>query len=241
MHPRITLTLTAIGSVTALLVAAGCSPANADAASDRRDRTVTGTATGTATGVPDTATISLGADSRGTSATEALASNAKRVEGVIAAMRFVGVPERDIQTTNIAVFPTFDTRGRITGYTVSTRMTAKTHDVPGAGKVIDAAAKLGGDDLRVDSINLSIEDTGPVVRAARKRAVSSAHDQAAQLAAAAHVRLGPVRTIVEQHDQTPTGIPLAFAADSATHTPAIPVSAGTQDLQIRVKVVYEIG
>ena len=177
-------------------------------------------------------------NSRGASATEALANNAKRVEGVIAAMRFVGVAEKDIQTTNIAVYPTFDNRGRITGYTVSTRMTAKTHDVPGAGKVIDAAAKLGGDDLRVDSINLSIEDTGPVVRAARRRAVATAHSQAAQLASAAHVKLGAVRTIAERHDQPSSPMPLAFAADK--QSAAIPVSAGTQDLQIQVKVVYEI-
>ena len=207
---------------------------------EHRDRTITGMATGTATGVPDTATIGLGADSRGASATEALANNAKRVEGVIAAMRFVGVPEKDIQTTNIAVYPTLDDRGRITGYTVSTRMTAKTHDVSGAGKVIDAAAKLGGDDLRVDSINLSIEDTGPVVRAARRRAVATAHatGRAARVRSPGAARRGP-------HDRGTTrpdadGDAARLAADGALRSTAIPVSAGTQDLQIQVKVVYEI-
>ena len=240
MQTRITHFLTATGGVVARLLAAGCAPSTAAATSGHHDRTITGVATGTASGVPDTAAIGLGVDSRGASATEALANNAKRAEGVIAAMRFVGVPENDIQTTNIAVYPTFDNKGRITGYTVSTRMTAKTHDVPGAGKVIDAAAKLGGDDLRVDSINLSIEDTGPVVRAARRRAVSTAHAQAAQLASAAHVKLGAVRTIEERHDPLPSGMPLAFAADIAKSASAIPVSAGTQDLQIQVKVTYEI-
>ena len=238
-HPSSTL-ITTLGAAVVLLAVTGGTNANAGAATDHMVRTITGTATGTATGVPDTATIGLGADSRGASATEALTNNTKRVEGVIAAMRFVGVAEKDIQTTNISVYPTFDNRGRITGYTVSTRMSAKTHDVPGAGKVIDAAAKLAGDDLRVDSINLSVEDTGPVVRAARTRAVVAAHDQAAQLAKAAHVGLGAVRTIVEQQDQ-PNGLLQAgtasFKADQAA---AIPVSAGTQDLQIHVKVVYEI-
>jgi len=152
----------------------------------------------------------------------------------------VGVQEKDIQTTNISVFPTFDDRGHITGYTVSTRMTAKTHDVPNAGKVIDAAATLGGNDLRVDSINLTIEDTGPVVRAARKRAVENAHDQATQLAGAAHVKLGSVRTIVEEQNPVAQYPMQASTFDAASAKAGIPVSAGTQDLQIHVKVVYEI-
>ena len=229
--------------VIALLLGSMIMPAGgtAVAAVDRSVRTITGTSTGTATGVPDTATISLGADSRAANATAALEANAQRVDGITKAMLFVGVKETDIQTSNISLFPAFDTRGRITGYTVSTRVTAKTHDVPGAGKVIDAAAKLAGDDLRVDNIALSIEDTGPVVRTARTKAVTAAHDQAAQLARAAGVRLGRVRSIVEERDTNSPIRQFAAAADLTSAKAAIPVSPGTQDLQIQVKVVYEIG
>lgn len=231
--------LTTAGAALLIVGAAGCTGATAGASADPAVRTITASATGTATGVPDTATISLGADSRGATATEALATNAQRVAGVIDAMRFVGVKTRDIQTSGINLYPTFDTHGRITGYTVSTRMTAKTHDVPNAGKVIDAAAKLAGDDLRVDNISLTIEDTGPVVREARKQAVEAAHDQAAQLARDATVKLGRPRTIVEQRDfNGAVGQPSNL--QRAAFDSAIPVSAGTQDLQIHVKVVYEI-
>lgn len=230
-----------LGAASVAALVSGGADTVATAATDHTVRTITGTATGTATGVPDTATISLGADSRASSATEALAKNADRVDGVTRAMLFVGVKHEDIQTSNVSVFPTFDDHGRITGYSVSTRMTAKTHDVPNAGKVIDAAAKLGGDDLRVDAINLSIEDTGPVVRAARRRAVEAAHDQASQLAHAAKVGLGRVRTIVEQ--PRPAAFPIArlSAGDISEQKSAIPISAGTQDLTIDVKVVYDVG
>ena len=233
--------VTAAVGLGALLLGSAVAPSGgtASAAVDGSVRTITGTSTGTATGVPDTATISLGADSKAASATAALDANAQRVDGITKAMLFVGVKETDIQTSNISLFPTFDTRGRITGYTVSTRVTAKTHDVPGAGKVIDAAAKLAGDDLRVDNIALSIEDTGPVVRTARTKAVTAAHDQAAQLARAAGVRLGRVRSIVEERDTNPS-IARFAAADATSASAAVPVSPGTQDLQIRVKVVYEI-
>ncbi len=231
-----------VAGFIALLVGSILTPSGgtASAAVDRTVRTITGTSTGTATGVPDTATISLGADSRADTATAALEANAQRIAGITKAMLFVGVKETDIQTSNISLFPAFDTRGRITGYTVSTRVTAKTHEVPGAGKVIDAAAKLAGDDLRVDNIALSIEDTGPVVRAARTKAVTAAHDQAAQLARAAGVRLGRVRSIVEERDANPP-ISRYVSLDVAAPKSAIPVSPGTQDLQIQVKVIYEIG
>ena len=148
-------------------------------------------------------------------------------------------PEKDIQTTNITVYPTFDNRGRITGYTVSTRMTAKTHDVPGAGKVIDAAAKLGGDDLRVDSIQLSIEDTGPVVHAARP--ARSRHGPRTGRATRVRRPRGARRGPHDRGTARPTLVADAarLAADKQ-NAAAIPVSAGTQDLQIQVKVVYEI-
>ncbi len=234
-----TIAAVVIASSALLVTATGSPPPAAGAASDRSVRTITGTSTGTASGVPDTATISLGADSRATTATAALEANARRVDGVTKAMLFVGVKEADIQTSNISLYPTFDTRGRITGYTVSTRMTAKTHDVPNAGKVIDAAAQLAGDDLRVDTIALSIEDTGPVVRAARTKAVTAARDQAKQLARAADVSLGRVRSIVEERSGEPP-VFQNFAAADASLRSAIPVSPGTQDLQIQVTVVYEI-
>ncbi len=238
MHPRPSHLAILLGTVA--LTAGGCTAASAGAASTPPARTITGTATGAATGVPDTAIIALGAESRGSTATEALQANAKRVKGVIDAMTFVGVKPADIQTSNVSLFPTFDAKGRITGYSVSTRMTAKSHDVPNAGKVIDAAAQLAGDDLRVDSIALTIEDTGPVVRAARRKAVRAAHDQAAQLARAASVKLGDVRTIVEERGGTPPVHQLARNANLAARD-AIPISAGTQDLEITVKVVYDIG
>ncbi len=226
----------ALGSLAC--IAGGCTTTSANAASGESNRTISGTATGAATGVPDTATIGLGAETRATTATEALTANAKRVQGVIDAMQLVGVKKSEIQTSNVSLYPTFDTKGRINGYTVSTRMTAKTHDIPNAGRIIDAAAQLAGDDLRVDSVALSIEDTGSVVQAARRRAVRAAHDQARQLARAAGVQLGSVRSIVEPRRSTVTARP--FAADAFSAREAIPISAGTQDLEITVKVVYGI-
>ena len=234
-HRLVTLTVALAAGAFALLLGA---PRPADA-SKRAPHTVTTEATGTAGGVPDTATIVLGVDTHATTADEALTTNATKTKGVIDGMLFVGVEEADIATSGISLFPTFDDKGHITGYTVSTRMTAKTHDVPGAGKVIDAAAKLAGDDVRVESVSLTIEDTGAVLRRARTEAVRTAHAQADQLAGAAGAHLAGVRSIVEHRRQSTPRYGAAFALRSDAAA-AIPVAPGTQDLEIQVKVVYAL-
>ncbi len=234
-HRLVTLAVALAAGAVALLLGA---PWPAGAARSA-PHTVTTEATGTASGVPDTATIVLGVDTHATTAAEALATNATKTKGVIDAMMFVGVKEDDIATSGISLSPTFDGKGHITGYAVSTRMTAKTHDVPGAGKVIDAAAKLAGDDVRVESVSLTIEDTGAVLRRARTEAVRTAHEQADQLAQAAGARLAGVRSIVEHRRQTAPeyGAAIALHSDAVT---SIPVAPGTQDLEIQVKVVYAL-
>jgi uncharacterized protein YggE len=158
---------------------------------------------------------------------------------VIDGTRFVGVAPRDIRTSDVSLFPTFDTAGRIDGFSVSSQLTVTSHDVPRAGKVIDAATQLAGDDIRVNDVSLSIGDTGDLVRRARLRAVRSARTQAGQLARAAGARLGPVHRIVETRSMPTGGLSAPsetrFAADSA-----LPIEPGRQELEIRVKVVYEL-
>ena len=226
----------------AVVTTTGSTAATAAGKGSGGSQTITVTAIGKAAGAPDTATISLGVESRGTTAAEAMAQNAERTQSVINGMQFVGVAKRDIQTSGISLYPTFDKNGRIDGYTVSTRMTAKTHDIAKAGVVIDAAAKLAGDDIRIENISLSIEDTGPVVRTARSRAVHAARDHAGQLARAAKVKVGSVHSIVELSNNAQYyPIRNLAALDESAARSEIPVEAGTQELEIRVKVVYTIG
>jgi uncharacterized protein YggE len=228
--------------LAALVTAATLAPSGqaAETPGAAARRTVTTTATGTASGVPDTATIVLGVDTGGPTAEAALAANAAKTQGVIDGTKFVGVKERDIGTSRLTLFPTFDRQGRINGYSVSSRLTVRTHDVPNAGKVIDAAAQLAGDNVRVDGITLSIEDTGPVVRQARTEAVTTARTQARQLAAAAETRLGPVRTIVETRNEVFAEDFGAALRQGSAAADVAPIEPGTQELSIHVKVVYDL-
>jgi uncharacterized protein YggE len=228
------------GLIVVAALAAGCttqgaSAADADAA--RKPRTITGTATGKVEGTPDTLTVTLGVQTGGPSATEALARNAERATNVINALKAAGVVAADLQTSQLSLFPTFDNRGRPTGFSASNMVTAKVHDVPNAGRIVDAAAAQAGNDIRVNGISLSIEDSSRLVAAARAEAVTRARAQARQLARAAGVRLGPLQRVTER--RTAPAYPRYEAALDAVSL-ASPIEPGSQSLSVDVTVVYTI-
>lgn len=229
-----------IGVVAAALLLCGCAAQGASAAStDEVRRTITGTATGKVEGTPDTLTVTLGVESRAPSAQAALAQNSDRSTKVIAALKASGVAPKDLQTTQLSLNPTFNRQGRIDGYSVSNVVTAKVHDVANAGAVVDAAAAQAGDDIRVQGVVLSIEDTGKLVAAARADAVTRARTQARQLARAADVRLGEVEKIIERRAEAPgMESQRSFAFDAATAK--VPIEAGSQELTVDVTVVFGI-
>jgi uncharacterized protein YggE len=230
-----------VGLVTAGMLVAGCTTPGASAADEGRDaqpRTITGTATGEVQGTPDTLTVTLGVESRSPSAQEALARNSERATKVIEALKAAGVQPADLQTSQLSLYPTFDNRGRPTGYSVSNMVTATTHDVPNAGAIVDAAAAQAGDDIRVQGVALSIEDTSDLVARARADAVRRARAQARQLARAADVKLGPLQRISERRPSTGM-YPTLQAADSAALRVA-PIEPGSQELTVDVTVVYTI-
>lgn len=229
-----------IGVVASTLALGGCAAQGASAAStDATGRTITGTATGKVEGVPDTLTVTLGVESRAPSAQAALAQNADRSAKVIAALKTSGVAPKDLQTTQLSLQPTFNRQGRIDGYSVSNLVTAKVRDVANGGAVVDAAAAQAGDDIRVQGVTLSIEDTGKLVAAARSDAVTRARAQARQLARAADVRLGAVQKITERRDRS-SGMELARVGAFDAAATALPIEAGSQELTVDVTVVFAI-
>ena len=230
-----------IGLVVTACLLAGCATQGAAAANtDTRPRTITGTATGKVEGVPDTLTITLGVDSHAGSAQEALAQNADRANKMIMALVASGLAEKDLQTTQLSLNPTYDKYSRINGYSVSSVVTAKVHDVRNGGKFVDAAVAQAGNDIRVQGITLSIEDTGKLVAAARADAVKRARAQAVQLARGADVRLGEVEKITERRPDS-FGMFNVRSLSVNDAAASVPIEPGTQELSVDVTVVFAIG
>jgi len=191
-------------------------------------------------GKPDLMTVTMGVQTTAASAQTALADNNARAAALISAFEAHGVKEEDLTTVDLEVSPTFDKNFHVTGYSASNTVNAKLRDLAKAGSVIDSAAVAAGPDVRLNGVTFSIEDTSALVAKARADAVKDALAQGRQLASAASVKLGAIRTI----DDTGTALPqpeyFQNAASGAGTPPNVPVEAGQQQLSVDVTVVFDI-
>jgi uncharacterized protein YggE len=191
-------------------------------------------------GTPDVMSISLGVQTSGPTAQAALADNATRSQNLVALLKRNGVADKDLQTTDLSVYPNFDSRGqKITGYTVSNTVTAKLRKIASAGPLIDAASFVVGDAIRLNGITFSIDDTSALVAQARADAVKQALAQGKQLATAAGVGLGKIESIDETPGQDTTTVTPNAPLD-AKAAQSIAIEQGSQDVTLDVKVVFAI-
>ena len=91
---------------------------------------------------------------------------------------------------------TAPTASTITGYQAGNTVSATIRDVTKAGTIIDAAAGVVGDQITLQGVSFTIDDTGSLRQAARDDAVAHAKSQADQLAAATGLKVGKVVSIV---------------------------------------------
>jgi len=237
----------AVFAAITLVGATGVAGAQTEDDPPSRDdpRVITVNGTGLVSWTPDVLELYLGVDTRGDTAGEALAQNSRLTVGVLQVLRDAGVPEKDIQTTNLSISPVYDDDGEVViAYSVSNRVVAKLRDLNTAGDIIDEATKAAGDDIIVQGLYFSIDDNSKVVEQARTEAVKRAKAQAEQLAAAAGVELGALRSIDERY--TPIG-PALDAREDAPSTAesgdaaSVPIQPGSEELSVDVTLVYEIG
>lgn len=252
LRGRSTLTLAAAAAV---LLLAGCGQGGGNVAGAASASGVTTDDDGTpriaargvgqVKGTPDTLRVTLGVETRSASAQEALATNNDKANALVNTLKEKGVEAKDIQTSQLSIQPTYDDKGqRIVGYQVNNIVTATLKDIGGAGALIDAAAGAVGDAVRVQSIGFSIDDDSALKAEARTQAVHLAQLQAEQMAKAAGVKLGRIRSISEVSSG---GGPMPYygnyagdAAKAAAGSAPAPVLPGQQELTLAVDVVWDI-
>ena len=229
-------------AASAALLAAGCSSSSDTAPSADSDTApgISTQAVGTVTAAPDTMTIVLGVQTQAASANTALTDNAEKANAVIDLLKGKGIAAEDIKTSNLNLRPQHGPDQQITGYQVTNEVTATVHDISKAGPLIDAAAGAAGDAVRVRQTTFSIADDSDLRAQARAAAVTQAQEQAKQIANAADVDLGGVRSISEVPANPDTPLPGASRSLS-DQAAATPVEPGTQDVTVTVDVVYNIG
>jgi uncharacterized protein YggE len=226
--------LVALGAAVVALAGVGRPETAGGASKPSGGITVTGT--GTVTSVPNEAEFSLGLQTKGATAREALAANSEKMARVLAALESAGVDKSDIKTQDISVSPSYAEEGQVDGYTAGNSVSVKIHGLSNAGKVLDAASNAGANEIYGPSLSRSDQDE--LQGKALRDAVGDAREKAEALANAAGVELGSVTAITEGSSGGPEPY---FAADArAMAEKAVPIEPGTQDVQATVTVTFEI-
>lgn len=231
-----------LGVSAAVLVGllTGCSQASTSTAGNGPDTPgLTGHGVGSVIGTPDTLRIVLGVQTRGPNATAALTDNNRQAAAVIASLKSRGVPDADLKTSQLSISPTYGPTGNdITGYEVNNIVTATLHNIASAGSIIDAAGQAAGNAIRVQSVDFSIDNDSELLAKARADAVKQAQAQAQQLADAAGIKLGKIRSINESPSGTPP-VPMYNKSLGAAASD-VPIQSGTEKLSVTVDVTYDL-
>lgn len=200
---------------------------------------------GTVNATPDVARINLGVEVTRNTVAEARTAAAEAMESVRASVKSNGVEDKDIRTQYVNIYPQYgptDVRGQstITGYTVSNQVQVTVRRIDNASKVLDDAVDAGGDAARVNGISFEVDDPTEFQNEARELAVQNARTKAEQLADAAGVELGPVRSLSESVSSGPVPVFERVAQAGGALDASTPIDPGQSEIQLVVNVTYDV-
>lgn len=204
--------------------------------------TVTASGMGEVSAAPDLAVMSFGVTRTDKDAAVALKKASTAAERVNTALKKLGVDEKDLQTGDVSIYPTYSESGgksRIDGYQASVRVTAKVRDLEKLGAIITALADAGATDISGPSF--TIDEDSKYRGEAIAKAVEDARAQAAEMAKAAGKKVGEVISITNTEVQQP--VPLmqsARAAMDSALAKEVPIETGTLDVTANVTVVFAL-
>jgi uncharacterized protein len=203
---------------------------------------VTLTVSGTAETRPDRAMISAGVQTKAVSAADAMAQNAKQMQGVIAALKAQGIAEKDMHSASITLGQDYDySDGKapvLKGYTADNSVSVKIVNIAKLGSILDALAKAGA--TNINGPNFTVEDDSAISESARTKAMAKASNLSAFYAKNAGYARARLVSISEAQDfggtQYTQGV-MRAAADSGS-TP--PVEPGQVSKTINITVKYRL-
>ena len=202
----------------------------------------------------DIAQVSIGVESRETTVSAARQKAASAMEKVLDAIKENGVSEEDIVTTNLNIYPqtiwveVSDSMGRhseprIMGYTVSNTVQVTVRDIDNLSPVVDTAATAGGDLIRINSIQFTVDDSSAYGEIIRQNAAAEALAKADVYARAMGVTLGQLVYLTEISSSVPMsyGAPMAEMAAMDRSFKSTPISSGDVNLSVTVQALFAIG
>lgn len=213
--------------------------------------TITVSGTGKASTPPTIAQVSFTVEERAASEQEAQTAATKKTNAALAALKQMGIDDKDIKTTGYQIYPQYETPDckpgapcaqgtKISSYQVSQSVDVKVRDTNKAGEVLKALGTAGVQN--VSGPNFTVDEPTAVQAEARGKAIEDARQKAQLLANQLGVRLG---TVVSFSENGGGGMPIfnqmmskGASADSVAPAPSLP--QGENETTSQVSITYEI-
>lgn len=207
-------------------------------------RTIALHGTGESTGVPDQLTFRVSVRRKADDVSTALGDAGTSMRRVLRALEGADVRRKDVQTTGLSVRPDYDYSSSgppvLTGYVATQSVSVLVRELAGSGAAMTAATRAGGNAVRLSGVDLRIADRDGLLVRARDAAVTQARAKAEQYAAATGQDLGPVLSVREVRTRGGGPVALSYEQASRDVAAAIPIRAGSEDLEVTVAVVWEL-
>jgi uncharacterized protein len=201
----------------------------------------------------DIATFSFAVSADATEVSDAQSQVTNKMDAILAALKDLGIEEKDIKTSNYSVYPKYTYQqvacsqgycppGRQIpdGYTVSHDVTVKIRKTDDAGKVLGTVGEKGA--TNISGLSFTTDDPSALQDEARAKAIADAKEKAEVLGKNLGVKIGKVVSFYDNTSQGPMPIYLqkemAVDARGGANTPTLPV--GQNQIVSSVTIVYEI-
>lgn len=187
---------------------------------------------------PDRATLTIGVQSRASTAADAAAQNSRKQRGIIDAIKARGVPSEQIGTSNFNVIPEtrYDREGqaapRTTSYLVVNTITVELRRMDQVGSVIDASLAAGAN--QINSLAFGIAASDSARRAALTIAVAKAKGDADVMARAAGGSLGSLIELSAGDVYLPQPRPMMAMSKDMAQSAGVPIEAGEEAVRVTV-------
>ena len=208
------------------------------------DRFVIMQGQGTVSAMPDMAVVSGGVVTRARRMGDAMHQNAETMAKVVAALKALGITDKQITTRDFRFDPQYETddrgnrdsSGRIVGYTVANQIAVTLAELGKAGDILDALIESGANESA--TVDFQIKDSRALEMEARDLAGKDAMQRAQTYAREVGAELGPVRSIREGYSNDASGgveTVVVTAEKAGTR-----IEAGEQSISASVTVVWAL-
>jgi len=194
--------------------------------------------------VPDMGYIHVGISAEGVTAAEAWQKNEAVVKKIFAALKDLGLEEKDFKTTNLNVQPRYlhkkDQAPKFLGYTVSYDLEVRVRKLDQMGALLDRMVEAGAN--RNMNISFGCSNLDELVDQARTKAVADARKRADLYVTGAspNARLGDVLGISDSpnrphRDMFPIDAQLVREGKAS-----LPIAAGEHEMNVNITIRWAI-